>query len=139
MLQQPDMSLSSGLNTATLRSPAGTTAMPSAGLAPPLPTSIGLTPPAPLGGGPASGSSSVLLPPSLPSASASGADSSPRIGLGQEEFRSAATWQNVLSNPSSNATTSVVREYGGKRRLASMHGKHLGLMGGRGIHGGSLF
>ncbi|KAK9904031.1 hypothetical protein WJX75_002945 [Coccomyxa subellipsoidea] len=69
------------------------------------------------------GRRSVLQQSGMPLASdlSTTTPSSPRIGLGQEQFRSAATWQNILSNPSSNASTSVVREYGGKRRLASMH------------------
>ena len=149
VLQQSGMPLASDLSTTTPRSPTGTelpgTGMPAQGLGSPLPTSIGLPSPPPVGGGSANPlpTSSNLLPPTPPVSSnllpptppASGADSSPRIGLGQEQFRSAATWQNILSNPSSNASTLVVREYGGKRRLASMHGKHLGLPG----EGVSLF
>lgn len=40
-------------------------------------------------------------------------DNSPKISLGQEQFRGAATWQNVMSNPTSNLTTAPVREYSG--------------------------
>ena len=123
MLQQP-MSLSSTVGGASSRTPTDL-----GGFGASLPTSIGMAPPQPMAGGLLSplAATSNTVPSALPAA---GDDKGPRVGLGQEEFRSAATWQNVINNPTSNTTTAAVREYGGKRRLASLRGKHLGLLGG---------
>ncbi|BDA45556.1 probable aqualysin-1 at C-terminar half [Coccomyxa sp. Obi] len=107
VLQQP-MSLSTPMGIASPRSPTG-----SGGFGASLPTSnigiTGMTPPQPMGSGLPSpqATTSNLMPSATPAAEA---DKGPRVGLGQEEFRSAATWQNVISNPTSNATTAEVRE-----------------------------
>jgi hypothetical protein len=50
-------------------------------------------------------------------------DNSPKVSLGMEQFKPAATWQSVIKNPTSNIniTTQPVREYGGRRHPPTSH------------------